>query len=279
MQAIPPNRTYKMFKAAYDHNTHDYAVMNVSNVREFILGIEASTEMLWNTDGFEASRYLQHWCSKRFQSAPEETFQAYRSFFDCYPLHENMETPFTLDGLLRIVGYRTIRKIKLNLQNKKLEYSDTEKLIIKRLADGYPHLFMTDDEYWTGLKEKIVHLETTTQKIKRAEKKLSGKDFQFFCANLKAQQIMLVGLARWLNAVFEAHEACEKENLSAGIDFLKKAIAELKQVDEGKKIASRGKWKHWYKGDKKMNIYRVKKSTEDTIKELESAFSKRDQVP
>ena len=77
VQGVAPAKAYEMFKIAYDHDSHHYALMNVSNVREFILGLEASTSILTDLHTFNPETYLQQWCDQRFGQADELTYQAY----------------------------------------------------------------------------------------------------------------------------------------------------------------------------------------------------------
>lgn len=76
-QAVPPWKTQEIFSAAGEKNTHYYAIMNVGNVREFILGIEASRDMLEQMDGFDGKQWLLQWCHRNFDQFGTTAYEAY----------------------------------------------------------------------------------------------------------------------------------------------------------------------------------------------------------
>jgi hypothetical protein len=112
---VPPSKTYEIFKEAVEHNASHYAIMNVSNVREFALGLSASSDMLYNFEDFDPGNFLQNWCKAKFGAAAPNVTQAYQRYFDSFQLHPETHTPMLLDGQTRGFGLKTLRNIQLQL--------------------------------------------------------------------------------------------------------------------------------------------------------------------
>ena len=85
VQAVPPQKTYAMFQEAIEHNASEYAIMNISNLREFALGLEASTEMLYDMDAFQPDTFMHDWFGRRFGKAAESVQSAYQAFLRQLP--------------------------------------------------------------------------------------------------------------------------------------------------------------------------------------------------
>ncbi|MDR2117544.1 MAG: glycosyl hydrolase 115 family protein, partial [Planctomycetaceae bacterium] len=68
-QGISPRWTYIVFKEAVDFSSSGYAILNASNVREFVLGLSASGKMLYDFDSFNPDSFINNWTKENFPSA------------------------------------------------------------------------------------------------------------------------------------------------------------------------------------------------------------------
>ena len=295
VQSVPPAKTYAMFQEALDHDASEYAIMNISNLREFVLGLEASAEMLYNFDSFQLDEFRQQWFTQRFGDARETVQAAYQAFFDSYRIHPQTNTPLLLDGQTRSYGLNLLNRLKMQITEperyrrmleKESEESVEQRWATTSLSDMHPANGMPPDTLLPILLQQIEKLEATGNRIAQAEKDLStdaihppwtrrvssassGSPLQFFRANLTAQQQMLLGLNRWLEAVILARFAADEGNKQAAETHLQRALQHLQQVQEAKAIASEGeKWQHWYRGDRKMNIAGMIEATQATQQAL-----------
>jgi hypothetical protein len=64
-QAVSPEKAHAIFSLAVERQSHDYAILNVGNVREFVLGLDAASRMLRDFEPFDPERYLTDWCGER----------------------------------------------------------------------------------------------------------------------------------------------------------------------------------------------------------------------
>ena len=279
-QGVPPAKTYAMFQEALDHDASEYAVMNISNLREFVLGLEASAEMLYNFDSFQLDEFRQQWFAQRFGDARETVQAAYQAFFDSYRIHPQTNTPLLLDGQTRSYGLNLLNRLKMQLTEperyrrmleKESEESVEQRWATTSLSDMHPANSMPPDTLLPILMQQIEKLEAAGNRIAEAEQQLkkgaaknsstdaihrvSISTLQFFRTNLLAQHQMLLGLNRWLEAIILAQFAADESNSQATATHLQRAIQHLQQVQAAQAIASAGeKWQHWYRGDRKMNI-------------------------
>ena len=273
VQGVPPQKTYAMFQEAIEHDASEYAIMNISNLREFALGLEASAEMLYGMDAFEPGTFVHDWFEQRFGEAGETVQSAYQAFFDSYQMHPQTNSPLLLDGQTRSYGLKLLDRLKMQMtepeQYRKLLAKEAQPTASQSwggryLSDMHPANSMSPDTLLPVLMQQIEKLEAAGNRISQAERNLSTESMnrvstsdtlQFFRTNLTAQHQMLLGLNRWLEAVILAQFAADEGNPQASATHLQRAIQHLQQVQAAQAIASEGeKWQHWYRGDRKMNI-------------------------
>lgn len=271
VQGVPPDKTFEMFQTAYDYNSNQYALLNVSNVREFILGIQASAEMLYDLDDFNPETWLQKWCSERFSPAGDLAFQAYQNLFESYQKAPETETPFTLDGQLKSFGRDQLYEVQQLIKNPKDFWENrneikpaiswwyrTEKYI-------YPARFMKHKKVEAGVERQLEILEKSLPLIPKVKQQLKGDTLQFFIMNYEAQFNIILGLTRWCNHATKASFALQDGNKGEGLNHIQQATEALKLAQKGQQLAGRGKWEHWYRGDKKFDLNAVVEITAETL--------------
>lgn len=269
-QAIPPSKTHEMFKKVVEHQSNDYLIMNVSNIREFVLGIEASTAMLWDFEAFTVDGFLQDWCARRFPEAPDEAREVYQQFFDAYQLSGEKQLPVFLDGLQRGKGMGILNQLDRTLKKTKQKEGEWAGIdrkgdpFHKSLSDMHPEAKGDLNSQLAQLQQQLDALEKVRTMAKDVEGKLTGQSQAFFTANLVAQANILYGIGNWLRACLQAQIALtEAQDMQQAHKHLQAALAALEPVETGKALAATGKWKDWYRGDKKMNLDEVRERTEE----------------
>ena len=278
VQGVPPAKTYAMFQEALDHDASEYAIMNISTLREFVLGVEASAEMLYDMDAYAPDTFMHDWFEQRFGDARETVQTAYQAFFDSYRIHPQTNTPLLLDGQTRSYGLNLLNRLKMQLTEperyrrmleKESEESVEQRWATTSLSDMHPANGMPPDTLLPILLQQIEKLEAAGNRISQVEPQIAGAPLSFFQANLVAQHQMLLGLNRWLEAIILAQFAADESNSQATATHLQRAIQHLQQVQQAKAIASAGeKWQHWYRGDRKMNIAEMIETTQATQRAL-----------
>ncbi len=269
-QGVAPAKTYEMFKTAYEYDSYQYALLNVSNVREFILGIEASAEMLYDLDGFNPDIWLQNWCSERFAPAGDMAYQAYQNLFEGYQVLPETETPYNLDGQLKSFGRSQLYEVHQLIRNPEEFWKDRQEIKSQHQwwhTEKYifPARFMKHKAVESGLERQLKILEESLSLIPEIKQQLQGDTLQFFVMNYEAQFNIILGLSRWCNNATKASFALQNNNRDDALEQLKQAADALNLAQKGLELASQGKWEHWYRGDKKFNFNSIVDLTAETL--------------
>lgn len=227
VQAVPPWKAYQIFSQAVSRDSNWYAILNVSNVREFVLGLDASARMLRNLGTFAPDAYFREWCETRFGPAAGLAEQAYRKFFAAYTIDEKRGTPEFLDGLTLHAGSKILDDL---VACRTVENSNA---LLERIKIQHAGL----EDAGTVAAAALRHMDQ------------EGRDF--FESNFVAQQRILFGLTKWLEAVANAAQVRDE---GARVAALRDASSALALARSGQALAARGEFRDWYRGDRKMNL-------------------------
>jgi hypothetical protein len=105
-------------------------------------------------------------------------------------------------------------------------------------------------------------LHSTENSLKKIVAELPGQESFFLNANLLTQQRIMLGLLDWCGYAIEARNAVNQKDFASAAKMLRKAALALESAQSGKVTSATGKWKNWYRGDKKMNIAAALELTE-----------------
>jgi len=280
-QAVPPSKTHEILAEAVRHDSNDYAIFNISNIREFVLGLKATSEMLYDFEAFDVYEFWQNWCEDRFGPAADEAQVAYQKFFDSYQMHEESNGPILLDGQIKRKGLGLLSALKKQIQQP-LEYQ-------KEIDDAYGNIASEDlpwlnrhladprmgDITFRELKAKTQdQSEGVRQAIKLTENAIlkstpAGK--RFLEENLLSQAMILDGLTDWMNHISLAVEAENRSDAEKSTYHLLQAKEAFGKIKSGQQLALRGeKWENWYAGETKMNLKNMEKATQDVLEASQS---------
>lgn len=276
-QAIPPAKTYQVLTEAVNKGSTYYAILNVSNVREFVLGVNASAAMLYDFAAFKANGFLQNWCSGHFGVSGKEVAQAYQSYFDSFVVHDKQQVPLLLDGQIRASGRNVLSDLSLQLTDPG-KYAEKNQKKAETVEANWGKRFLADmhpqEESLTHLLEKVRRQQTglavAQKQIEQVLHRISGNKKRFLEVNLLAHSLFMSGLLDWAEGVLQAKLAADTGNTDQVTGYLKNARQAFSKIQQAKEIGSRGeKWQYWYRGDKKMNLAEVEKLTGELIQKLE----------
>ena len=235
VQAVSPRKTYEIFRQVVKYGSTNYVMLNVSNVREFVLGLDASARMLRDFPAFDPDRFLAAWCAARFGAQAKAAEAAYRQLFASAVAGPPGQGPAMLDGEWRKTGVALAKALQLRLE-----------------AGG--RAAGKNDGVLKKLRVQRERVEQAGANADRIAAGLAGPDREFFESNFMAQQKIMLGLLRWVEDIAEAGvalDAGDRASVARHIETSKQALALL---ESGKALASRGEFKEWYRGDRKMNL-------------------------
>lgn len=258
-QGVSPQKTYSIFGQALQRGSTHYAMLNVSNVREFVLGLDATARLLRDYPDYDPDRFLTQWCRERFGEAAGEVEQSYRKYFASFTSVPYRGDRAMLDGEIVHAGTRLLAKI------------------LKPLDSG--KRFVLADRAEIG--ERAVQVARQRNAVAEAGARngvilarLDGPGRGLFETNFVAQQGIQLGLLEWLQGVLGAARAVDAGATAAAAEQLRAAEAGMARVRRAQELTSRGVWTHWYRGDRKMNLARCEELTAKLADVLKGASTR-----
>lgn len=244
VQAVSPQKTHEIFRQAVETGATYYALLNVANVREFALGLAASARLLHDFASYDPDRYLAGWCRERFGAAAQQAEQAYRRFFAAYVVDETSGLPVLLDGQTLHAGERVFSRMLSPSRSDEPEDLNRLLALVQRQREA---------------------MEAAAAEAAAALASMKGTGRASFETNLVAQQKILLGLLRWLEAGIQAARA---QSGAEAVKQVQAALDGMKDARAGQALAARGAWKDWYRGDRKMNLDRAEALTRQLLDKL-----------
>jgi hypothetical protein len=262
-QAVPPTKTAEIFKLAVDYNSDYYAIMNVGNVREFVLGIQASRDMLENIQNFDGETWTKAWCAENFGEHGALAFEAYKNYFDSFVTDEIHETPLLLDGLARRKTASNINYIGNHVKNpdsqmQKNLRNQKPDAFYKSLSNAYPGGQMSSEQWLEKAHHQDSLLAVAYEKANVALSMMHDNERRFFESNLIAHIKFMQCLTGWVVESSIAVLRFNEGDLGKTRHHLEKALENYTLYEEAVSLGSRGKWHNWYRGEKKIDVKALK---------------------
>jgi len=118
---VSPAKTRSVLSQAVEKGDTAYCIMNVSNIREYQLGIAASAQMLWNFKAFTPQIFNGQWFLKYYGKHSKVIQDIYLQFFDSFQLNDKTGTPILMDGQINSLATELLSELKLQLSDS-LQY-------------------------------------------------------------------------------------------------------------------------------------------------------------
>lgn len=281
-QGVPPAKTYAVLKEAVGKGSTEYAIMNVSNLREFVLGLQASAEMLYDFKRFDPQAFMRRWAMDNFGNSGAKALQAYQAYFAAFQTPDAQPVPFLLDGQLRRKGLDALTNLLLSATDP----DSLQRLRQKQAAaDGGWSGYISDmHPPYAGPAELQTKLEVQQLGFRMAQTlaiaAAAGMNPQqkiLLETNLKSHLGLMTGLGAWLTNILEAQSAYDQNRGDEAVLRLEKAVAAFTDIKAALATNAEGKWRNWYRGDKKMNLTAMETQTARVLAALKNVQSKKGQ--
>ncbi len=279
VQIVPPSTTQEVLQQAVSKGDTTYCIMNVSNIREFQLGIAASAKMLWDFKNFNIKNFNDQWFTERYGTVSKAAQQAYQTYFKSFALSEKSGTPILMDGQTAGMGNKLLLNLKLQLNDKekyqiqlkknKMETQES-KWGKSALADmGSGDLSPAQLQEKVGLQKKgLTEAEELASKLQLL---LTNEQRSFFETNFISQLKIMTGLTTWLQIIVKANLSVDKGNFYQAGQEMRQALLAFDLIKSGQRLNTASeKWSNWYRGEKKMNLKGKEKLTAEVLKLLNS---------
>jgi glycosyl hydrolase family 115 (putative glucuronidase)/glycosyl hydrolase family 20 len=216
LQGSRPDRIRREFDKVLAKGDTEYAIINVCNVREHVLGIQAATEIMTDRDTWSEPQFWTRFAPQTLHDDYEELLA------NLVPTGEDR---IMQDGALFATARRMLTSYAKGNTKSSILSSSTVTERKRQLADSIDRLDALAARY-------PAHELTSLQR-------------PFYDVHLLTQTKMWRDLYAFYLAVIEAQE---------DPGTLKDAEQALERFLQIRKAAESGKWKNWYRGDKKVNV-------------------------
>jgi len=279
-QAIPPHKTFALLQEAIQRGSGEYVIFNVSNVREFVLGTDATAKMAWNMDSFNADAWLTDWINERFSTEKMEIANAYKIYFNAYQIHDSQKVPFLLDGQMFAMGGQALKQLSDKIKAGKIgRGSERERITY---GAGENSKTNSADAFWASLSDmhpaslgrRVTIKRITAQKTgfdlallhaRMAETDLPEKERPFLRDNLIYPATLMLQVSAWLEQLYIANESLDVGNIQECVKALEAAETAFAQIPDLAEGYCHGKWKNWYRGCLILNISSRLEQTRKTL--------------
>ncbi len=264
-QGVPPHQTYSVFKDAVEKGSTEYAILNVSNIRQFLMGLASSGRMLYNFQDYSPDPFVENWVAERFDSHHPEIVNLYKDYFAGFVLHDSQQVPMLLDGQIRSFATAQLTGLqkqisnpgkyeKERVRNQQPKGDAAPKKDALAISDAHPKPQDDNELLEKVLLQKSRHSETLGKALEISQA-LDGEQSELLNTNLVAHLKIMIGLEDWLIAVLKAREAWNDGDKEEARIHIRSAQEAFVVIKEGQEQHVKGnKWKNWYRGEKKMNL-------------------------
>ncbi len=285
-QTVPPHKTFDLLQKAVDKGANAYAIFNVGNVREFVLGLKASADMTWEMEGFEPEAWLDSWVKERFSERQSEIANAYKIYFNAYQIHDKQQVPFLMDGQMFGAGRTALAEMSKKLKTRSIGTgAEPEAIRMPGAAEKTAATNATasgedafhaglSDMHPAGLGRRETIKRTAAQRVgfslaslaaRAGAASLPAQDLAFLQDNLLYPSDLMDQVSAWLENLLVAHEALDVGDRAACVRALEAAEAAFAKIPALAEGYCHGKWANWYRGCKKLNVPAILKRTREVL--------------
>lgn len=258
IQGNRPEKICFNFRQARERGDTGYVVLNVSNFREFVYGVQYEAQLTWNPENDDVASYRRAWCRDQFETEDTAALEAvYEAYYQCFASMDDSTFPAQMtfnDGMARRVATKLMQIIRgselipEDIQNKRLyDFESTDAFI------AY---------YERATREGLARFAKTHAQAMAAEKQIPQHRRRFFAANMLVHIEIMQGLYGWVNALCRAaanrrageSDAAYEQIIAQGVQALEKAITDRRKAEYGR-------FDSWYICDRLINLPELRQMT------------------
>ncbi len=262
-QGVPPHQTYRVFKDAVEKGATEYAILNVSNIRQFLLGLSSSGQLLYNFDQYSPETFVKNWAAGRFDSNEQEVTDLYQAYFDGFVMSDSQKVPMLLDGQIRSFARTLLSDLKKQLADpvkyeREQKAGGQNKNIVHdpnlAISDMHPKPKDNGELLEKAMLQKKNH-GAALEKGLAFVQQLNPEEQELLNTNIISHLKIMIGLEDWLIAILKTKNAWNDGDKEEARAAIQEALNAFTTIRDGQHFHVKGeKWENWYRGEKKMNI-------------------------
>ncbi|RRJ99535.1 hypothetical protein Ga0100230_015465 [Opitutaceae bacterium TAV3] len=279
-QGVPPAKIQHAVGEAVARGDTALAITNVANLREVVLGIRAMAALTWNFASFDHDAFMRDWCARQFgNDAAPDAIRLYQDFHDAMPplpAGDSAHPALYHDGALRESGLVCLEAMQrfatsTDAPSPSLPILDVgcSTLDVRRSGhrpppppppwlENFTPQTLQNLTTWTA--HGLARWPAVIANARALASRIPPERASFFHHHFIVQATIMLGLNQWLAALLQAFRALSEgppppppppplaaDGLHAAADALDRAIAT-------RAASETGVWRHWYRGDHKINL-------------------------
>ncbi|MFC1760672.1 glycosyl hydrolase 115 family protein [Planctomycetota bacterium] len=273
----PAEGPWKMeFNYRYINNKSPlyFSVVNVGNMREFLLELAANAKMLWDYDSYRTDQFLKDYCTQYFSAEHATAIaQLYKDYYNAY--WQPKKTEF--EGMKRQFLFQDLRYARVFDHIQRVFYASPSTPNLNPLRDiGYErtpgrtfridlednHAANQVDAMLSGMKITIPRFEFVAARCSAMMLELDAERQTFFNDNLRIYSYYMTHLSKTLYHYLYAYKhQTDKETL---IKHLNLAGTEAVRAKQYLYEAQHGIFSTWYsEADPLTRTFQIDKLTQD----------------
>lgn len=241
VQGNPPDKIHCNWMRAREAGDTDYLIVNVSNVREFVCGIDYLARMSWDPMQHDPDVFLTDWCRREFRGvSPQDGSALYQQYFDAFAVMDTTDVPhrmLLMDGMCRRVGLQLLRI----LQGQELDHPDIQN---QRLFD-FPDTDAFIDWYGQVTGQGAERFAAAEARAAALYPQIAPNRQTFFRDHLQMPMGLMRQLYLWVNALCRAAQQFRRAGCIPQKE-LAEAAAALRRAQQIRQQAAHAPWAHWY---------------------------------
>ncbi len=234
------------------------SMVNVGNIREFVMELEAHARMMWGFDGYDSDAFLEDFAGRYFGAAhAQPVAELYRDFYHAYW----EQRPPTLEGFERQFFFhdlrysRAMRDILSRLENADPTVEPLGASDFYRIDPTHVGASNTLEAILAGTGESIAKLENVTARAEAMLGEIDERRRPFFHHHIRAQAGFMLNVNRTLRSLALAMRDFDdpwlRENhLAAAHDAYGQARAFLRETETGR-------FENWYPRPGQRDIFHL----------------------
>lgn len=257
-EGTQPEKMRYCLETALQSACGDYAILNISNIREFTMSTFGFSKIAWDLSS--ATDTVLQYCTQLYGSAAETVCTFYRRYFNAFA-----------------EGSGELLRWYCNRNN--FNYHEYGPLPFHNLSlnDGFLRRFaqdlMTGDEHFhdPGMEKLFEAASIGFNEVYADVKKesgVSGAAKAHLISSLELQSYVMHCLYDYAKNVKLGTDSAKRQNKQEARVFLTQAAKNLEDILTKRACAETGVFLNWYRGDKKMNILQMKQDVLTYLKTI-----------
>ncbi len=255
-QTVHPYRMRAALDRMQKYNLMSYLMLNVSNLREYVMGVRAMADLTWRGD-FDPEAFYTRWCEHEFgEKAAPRIIEAYKTMFDIphrWGPHEDEH--FMVGGMITYGRHITDRLLKDKLVqsnfNTYMKHDKTSRYSIP--TRSYMH-YWTDNLTWPAVIDWFAtecasdarEWEALYKEVRDIKRLVPEERQAFYEDNMVLQVYTSLLACSYLRDVCLGVQAAQSGNKEAAAELFDSAAESIENLRKAQKTAEHGKWDGWY---------------------------------